>query len=62
MHEEIQHPAPGHRGQWLSLLDKYGVGAPRSFRVIEVPGGLVQATVGEPSGRIALEAVPALAC
>jgi len=59
MKEEIQHHAPGHRDHWLSLLDKCSVGLPKSLRVVEVPGGLVQATVGEPSGRIALEGMPA---
>jgi AraC family transcriptional regulator len=59
MHEEIQHPAPSHREQWIALLDKYGVGLPKFLRVAEVPHGLVQVTVGEPSGRIALEGMPA---
>ncbi|HEY4049290.1 MAG TPA: AraC family transcriptional regulator [Acidobacteriaceae bacterium] len=59
MHEQIQHSASSHRDQWLALLDKYGVGRPKSLRVLEFAGGLVQATVGEPPGRIALECAPA---
>jgi AraC family transcriptional regulator len=59
MHEQILDSMAGHREQWLALLEKYGVGAPKFFRVIEVPGGLVQATVGEPPGRITLEGTPA---
>jgi AraC family transcriptional regulator len=55
----IQTSPPGHREQWQALLDEYGVGAPKSLRVVEVPGGVIQATVGEPSGRIALEGLPA---
>ena len=58
MHSEIQQPAAGLR-EWLDLLDKCGVGLPKSLRVVDVSGGLVQATVGEPPGRIALEGLPA---
>jgi len=59
MHNEIQQPAAGPREQWLDLLDQCGVGLPKSLRVVEVPGGAVQATAGEPPGRIALEGFPA---
>lgn len=59
MYKQIRHSASSHRDQWLALLDKYGVGRPKSLRVVEVPGGLVQATVGEPAGQIALEGTPA---
>jgi AraC family transcriptional regulator len=59
MHNEIQDPTIGHHEQWLSLLDKCGVGVPRFLRVVEVSGSLVQATEGEPSGQISLEALPA---
>jgi AraC family transcriptional regulator len=59
MYKQIRHSASSHRDQWRALLDKYGVGRPTSFRVVEVPGGLVQATVGEPAGQIALEGTPA---
>ena len=52
-------PASVHREQWLKLLDDCGVGLPKSLRVVEVSGGLAQATIGEPPGRIALEGVPA---
>jgi AraC family transcriptional regulator len=58
MHNEVQQPGPGPREQWLNLLDKCGVGLPKSLRVVEVSGGLVQATVGEPPGQIALEGLP----
>lgn len=59
MYKQIRHSASSHRDQWLALLGKYGVGRPKSLRVVEVPGGLVQATVGEPAGQIALEGTPA---
>ena len=59
MHERIQHSESSHRDQWLAVLDKYGVGRPKALRVVGVPGGLVQATVGEPPGRIALDSTPA---
>jgi hypothetical protein len=58
MNQPIPHAAR-HRDQWLALLDKYGVGPPKALHVIEVPGALVQATLGEPAGRIGLEGVPA---
>jgi hypothetical protein len=48
-----------YRQQWLALLDKFEVGRPKFLQVVEVPSGLVQAIVGEPSGRIALEGAPA---
>ena len=48
-----------HRDQWLALLDWYGVCRPKSFRVTEVPGGLVHATIGEAPGKISLEGAPA---
>ena len=51
-------PRPAHREGWLRILDLSGVGLPKSLCVVEVSGGLVQATVGEPPGRIALEGVP----
>jgi|SRR6516164_69799 AraC family transcriptional regulator len=59
MHDGIQHSAAGHRERWLRLLDDCGVGFPKSLRVVEVSGGLVQATIGEPPGRVALEGLPA---
>lgn len=58
VHNEIQHPAAGRREQWLRLLDDCGVGLPKSLRIVEASGGLVQATVGEPPGRIALQGLP----
>jgi AraC family transcriptional regulator len=48
----------GHREQWLAFLAKQGVGHPKALRVVEVPGGLVQATVGEPPGRISVDGAP----
>lgn len=59
MRDEIQLPAAVHREQWLRALDANGVGVPKSLRVIDVPGGLIQATVGEPPGQITLDAIPA---
>lgn len=59
MHHAIQHPAAGAPEQWLRLLENCGVGLPKSLRVIEVSGGLVQVTVGEPPGQVALEGLPA---
>ena len=49
---------PGRQEQWLALLAKQGVGQPKSLRVAEVPGGLVQQTVEEPPGQITLEGLP----
>jgi hypothetical protein len=46
-----------HRDQWMALLDKNGVRHPKALRVVEVPGGLVQATVGEPPGHLRLDSV-----
>lgn len=59
MHEDMNRrilgSEAGHRDRWLALLDKYGVGHPKSLHLMEVPGGLVQATLGEPPGRICLD-------
>src|SRR5262249_58726388 len=51
----LRTPA-SHRNQWLALLNEHGVGHPKSLQVMDVPGALVQATIGEPPGRISLEA------
>jgi AraC family transcriptional regulator len=59
MDQTILPSTERHRDQWLALLGKHGVGRPKSLLAMEVPGGLVQATVGEPPGRIALEGAPA---
>jgi hypothetical protein len=59
MDQQPSNSAPSHRQQWLALLDKHGVGHPKSLQVVEMPGGLVQATLGEPPGRISLEGAPA---
>jgi AraC family transcriptional regulator len=48
-----------YRDQWLALLDKNGVGRPKALRVVEIPGGLVQTTIGEPPGRLRLDGAPA---
>ena len=61
MGQQISNSTPSHRDQWLSLLENQGVGRPKALHVIEVPGGLVQATIGEPPGRINLEGAPASA-
>lgn len=49
---------PSHRERWLALLENQGVGRPQALQVVEVPGGLVQATTGEPPGRISLDGAP----
>lgn len=59
MRNETQQPAVDTREQWLDLLDKCGVGLPKSLHAVEVSDGVVQATVGEPPGRIALQGLPA---
>jgi AraC family transcriptional regulator len=59
MDQQTLRSEASHRDQWLALLDKYGVGPPESLHVMDVPGGLVQATIGEPPGRIALDGAPA---
>ena len=59
MDQAIPHSTPSHRNQWLALLDQHGVGHPKALHVLEVPGGLVQATIGEPPGRLALDGAPA---
>jgi hypothetical protein len=48
-----------HRDQWMALLDKNGVRHPKALRVVEVPGGLVQTTIGEPPGQLRLDGAPA---
>jgi AraC family transcriptional regulator len=57
--QQTQRRTASHREQWLALLDRYGVGHPKSLRFMEVSGGLVQATIGEPPGQISLEGAPA---
>ena len=58
MKQHTSSSALRHRDQWLALLESQGVGRPKALRVVEVPGGLVQATVGEPPGRISLGGAP----
>src|SRR5262249_59439946 len=57
--QQIQLASGSHRDQWLALLAKHGVGYPKALHVIEVPGALVQATLGEPASAIGLEGVAA---
>jgi AraC family transcriptional regulator len=52
-------PSASHRDRWLAALEKNGVRRPKALCAVEVPGGLVQVTIGEPGGRMQLEAVPA---
>jgi AraC family transcriptional regulator len=59
MNQPIPHATASHRDQWLALLDKHDVRPPRALHVIELPGALVQATLGEPAGRISLGGAPA---
>ena len=58
MDQQISNSKLNHRDQWLSFLENQGVGRPKALHVIEVRGGLVQATIGEPPGRISLEGAP----
>ena len=58
MNQQPANSTPSHRDQWLALLENQGVGRPRALEVVEVPGGLVQATVGEPPGRISVDGAP----
>jgi len=58
MNKRIPDSTPSHRDQWLALLENQGVGRPTALHAIQVPGGLVQLTIGEPSGRISLQGVP----
>src|SRR6516165_12280518 len=58
MRKRLSNSTPSHREQWLALLENQGVGHPKVLHVIEVPGGLVQATLGEPPGRINLDGAP----
>src|SRR6516225_4829382 len=59
MNKRIRDSTPNHRDQWLALLENQGVGHPTALHAIQLPGGLVQLTIGEPPGRISLEGVPA---
>ena len=59
MDQRSSNSTPSHREQWLALLERQGVGHPKVLHVVDVPGGLVQATLGEPPGRISLDGAPA---
>ena len=59
MDQRSSKSTPSHREQWLALLERQGVGRPKVLHVVDVPGGLVQATLGEPPGRISLDGAPA---
>jgi hypothetical protein len=52
MDQRTSSVAAAHRERWLTLLSKNGVGHPTALRTAEVPGGLVQVTVGEPQGHL----------
>ena len=56
---DVERSTANLRDHWLALLEKNDVGHPRAFYFAEVPGGVVQATIGEPSGRMSLDAMPA---
>ena len=58
MDQRLSNSTPSHREQWSALLDRHGVGHPKALNVVEVPAGLVQATMGEPPGRISLDGAP----
>src|SRR5215468_8338797 len=58
MHKRLSNSTPSQREQWLALLENQGVGRAKALSVVEVPGGLVQATIGEPPGRISLDGAP----
>ena len=47
-----------NRDLWLETLKRNGVAPPKSLHVVEVSGGLVQVTAGEPAGRISISGAP----
>ncbi|MGA3093251.1 MAG: AraC family transcriptional regulator [Terriglobales bacterium] len=51
--------SPSHRDRWLANLDQQGVGRPKALHVLELPGSIVQATLGEPPGQLAMDGTPA---
>jgi AraC family transcriptional regulator len=57
--ESSLSPHGSARDLWLDVLNRNGIAAPESLRVMVVPGGLVHATSGEPPGRLSLDGVPA---
>ena len=59
MDQQSSNSTPSHRELWLALLERQGVGRPKVLHVVDVPGGRVQATLGEPPGRISLDGAPA---
>jgi AraC family transcriptional regulator len=59
MDQQTLRSTTSHRDQWLALLERQGVGHPRSLHVTEVPCGVVQVTAGEPAGHLCLEGAPA---
>jgi AraC family transcriptional regulator len=52
-------PQGSVRDRWLDVLSRNGVGVPGSLHAIGVSGALIQATLGEPPGRLSLAGVPA---
>jgi AraC family transcriptional regulator len=59
MNQSTARSEAGHRDRWLALLDENEVGPPKALLVTEVPGGLVQVTIGEPPGQLNLKGIPA---
>src|SRR5262249_16877821 len=55
MHKRLSNSTPSYREHWLALLENQGVGRPKALSVVEVPSGLVQATIGAPPGGISLD-------
>jgi len=59
MKQQFQPSSASHREQWLALLTEHGVGNPKAFHVIGIPGAMVQATTREPPGQLRLEGASA---
>jgi len=59
MNQATVRSETSHREGWFALLNENGVGAPKALLVAEAPGGLVQATIGEPPGQLNLKEIPA---
>lgn len=59
MQEQAGQVVNTQREQWLTRLRENGVGQPRALWAVVVPGAIVQATLGEPSGQLSLDGIPA---
>jgi AraC family transcriptional regulator len=55
MSEGILPQGRDHGAKWLAVLDKHGIGHPKSLHTVELQLGGVQATSGEPPGMVALD-------